>query len=346
MRHQTIILTGLFLLAGYLLYTVFAPFFIPLFWAAVFAIVLYPYYIWILGRTRLSRNLSSLIACATIGVFIVVPMVLLGSQIAKEVFGIYQWAQDYVMAVSTQAHGSPVFLPPYVAAFIRRYVDVSNSELNKMFASSIQEAASWMVGGMTGFIKSFAQMVFNAALAFFAMFYIFRDGWRLLAVGMRIVPLSAHDKERFLERIGRVIQATVAGGLFVGVIQGVLGGLAFWMAGLSAPILWGFAMFLLSFLPGIGTAMIWVPGSIYLFMIGDYFAGTALLLWGTFVVGLVDNFLRPMIISDAANLHPLLVFFSIIGAVDAFGLIGVIAGPLILSIAGAAVEIYEETHHT
>ncbi|MBI5885450.1 MAG: AI-2E family transporter [Deltaproteobacteria bacterium] len=346
MKHQTIILTGLLLVAGYLLYTVFAPFFIPLFWAAVFAIVLYPYYIWILGRTRLGRNLSAFIACVTIGVFIVVPMALLGSQIAKEVFGIYQWAQEYVKTVSAQAHQTPVFLPPYIAAFIRRYVDVSNAELNSIFTASIQEVASWLVGGMTGFVKSFAQMVFNAALAFFAMFYIFRDGWRLLAVGMRIVPLSAHDKERFLERISRVIQATVIGGLFVGAVQGLLGGLAFWAAGLGAPVLWGFAMFLLSFLPGIGTAMVWVPGSVYLFIIGDYLGGTALMLWGIFVVGLVDNFLRPLIISEAANLHPLLVFFSIIGAVDAFGLIGVIAGPLILSIAGAAVEIYEEAYHT
>jgi len=346
MKHQTIILTGLLLVAGYLLYTVFAPFFVPLFWAAVFAIVLYPYYIWILSRTRLSRNLAAFIACVTIGIFIIVPMILLGSQIAREVLGIYQWAQGYVKTVSTQAHQTPVFLPPYLAAFIRRYVDVSNADINNIFASSIQEVASWMVGGMTGFVKSFAQVVLNAALAFFAMFYIFRDGWRLLAVGMRLVPLSVHDKERFLEKIDRVIQATVTGGLFVGAVQGLLGGLAFWVAGLSAPILWGFAMFLLSFLPGIGTAMIWVPGSIYLFIGGDYFAGTALMLWGIFVVGLVDNFLRPMLISEAANLHPLLVFFSIIGAVDAFGLIGVIAGPLILSIAGAAVEIYEENFHT
>ena len=346
MKHQTLILAALILIGVYLLYEVFAPFFIPLCWAAVFAIVFYPYYIWILGRTGFSRSLAAFIACVTIGVFVVVPIVYLGSAIAQEVFGLYQWAEGYVIAVGPQAADKPpVFIPTFIADFIRHYSGLSNVQLNNLFAASLKEVSLWMLGGMTDFIKSFAQLIVNAVLAFFAMFYIFRDGWRMLAVAMRNVPLSAHDREKLVDRTGKVIQATVTGGLFVGCVQGLLGGLAFWVAGLNSPILWGFVMFLLSFLPWIGTALVWFPAGVYLVLTGNHFSGIGLMLWGFFVVGLIDNFLRPLLISEAVDLHPLLVFFSIIGAVNAFGIIGIIAGPLILSIAVAAMEIYQENNH-
>jgi len=101
-------------------------------------------------------------------------------------------------------------------------------------------------------------------------------------------------------------------------------------------------MFLFSFLPSFGTAIVWVPASIYLLIIGSYAKGIVLLLWGAFIIGLIDNFLRPIIVSGQTNLHPLLLFFSILGAVNAFGLIGIIAGPLILSISQAMIELYHE----
>lgn len=346
MKNQNIILAALVLLGGYLLYAVFASFFIPLCWAAVMAIVFYPYYIWLIAATGLSRSMAAFIACATIGVFVVVPMFFLGSAIATEVLGLYQWAEEHIRLVSSQAaNKSVVFLPSSIAGLIRRYAGLSDAQINNIFAATLKEASYWLVGGMTDLVKSFVQIVVNAVLAFFAMFYIFRDGWRFLATTMRLIPLSVHDREKLVDRTGKVIQATVIGGLFVGVVQGLLGGLAFWAVGLNAPILWGFVMFLLSFLPWIGTALVWFPAAVYLLLTGDHFSGFGLMIWGFFVVGLIDNFLRPLLISEAADLHPLLVFFSIIGAVNAFGIIGIIAGPLILSIAVAAIEIYQENNH-
>lgn len=338
-------LAALLLLGVYLLYEVFASFFIPLCWAAVLAIVFYPYYIWLIGRTGLSRSLSAFIACVTIGIFVVVPMVLLGSAIITEVLGIYHWAQEYINVISSQAiDKTPVMLAPSITSVIKRYIGLSSAQINNIFAASIKEASLWLLGGMTDMIKSFVQLVFNAAVTFIAMFYIFKDGWRLLASAMRTVPLSGHDREKLVERAGNVIQATVKGGLLVGAAQGLLGALAFWAVGFNSPILWGFVMFLLSFLPWIGTAMVWLPAAVYLLLTGDYFNGFGLMLWGFFVVGLIDNFLRPLLISEAVDLHPFLVFFSIIGAVNAFGIIGIIAGPLLLSIAAAAIEIYQENN--
>lgn len=345
MKPQAIITAVVIFIAGYLLYLVFEPFFIPILWAVVFAIIFYPYYAWVLKQTGGSRDVAALIACATIAVFLIIPLALIGSAIATEVYALYQWAEQYVSTVSTHAHNSPVFFPPYIAGFLKQYVGISSVELNNMLAATVKEAVLWTVSGMTGFVMSFTQGVLNAVLAFFAMFYVFRDGRMFLETGMGLVPLADHDKERLVRRMGAVINVTVSCGIIVGAAQGVLGGLAFWALGLDSPMLWGFAMFLLSFLPGIGTALVWGPASVYLLYTGAYFSGVALMLWGAFAVGLIDNLLRSLIVSGAVNLHPLLVFFSIFGAVHAFGLIGIIAGPLILSIAAAALEIYQENNH-
>lgn len=344
-KQQNVILVVLILLGSYLLFQVFASFIIPCSWAAVLTIAFYPYYIWILGRTGMNRSLAAVIACATIGLFVVVPMVFLGAAIAEEVSGLYQWAEGYVKVVSSQgAEKTVILLPAHITEFLRRNTGLSNIQLNDVVAALIKETSSWLVGGMTDIIKNFGQMVFNAILILIAMFYLFRDGWKLLAIGMRFVPLPSHDREKLVERTGNVIKATLIGGLFVGLVQGVMGGAAFWVVGLNAPILWGFVMFLLSFLPWLGTALVWMPAAIYLLLIGDYYSGVGLLLWGVLVVGLIDNLLRPMLISDAAELNSLLVFFSIIGAANAFGIIGLIAGPLILSIAAAGIEIYQENN--
>ncbi|MBI5562389.1 MAG: AI-2E family transporter [Deltaproteobacteria bacterium] len=345
MKPQAIITIILLVLAGYLLYLVLSPFFIPAFWAAVFAVVLYPYYTWLLAHTGGRKGVAALSACVTIAVFVIVPMAVIGAAIASEVYDLYQWADAYLNAVSTRAHGGPFFLPPYAARLLQQYVDISAAELHDVLANSVKEAAAWMVSGMTGFVRSFAGFVFDALIAFFTMFYIFRDGDRLLDIARRLIPLSDADKDKIIKRAGTVVHATVTGGLLVGVAQGVSGGAAFWALGIKAPTLWGFAMFVLSFLPGIGTALVWGPASVYLLATGSVFEGAALLIWGVFVIGLIDNLLRPLMVGNAANLHPLLIFLSIIGAVNVFGLIGIIAGPLVVSIAEAALEIYQENSH-
>lgn len=175
------------------------------------------------------------------------------------------------------------------------------------------------------------------------MYFLFKDGDTLLDVIKDIIPLSEAYKKRIIKKNRLVISATMNGGLMVGAVQGLLGGIAFWFLGLPAPILWGFVMLLTSFIPSVGSAIVWGPGVIYLIVVGSYAKAAMLFVWGTFIVGLADNLLRPVIVSGRTNLHPLLLFFSILGAVNVFGIIGIIAGPIILSIGLSMVEIYHET---
>ncbi|MBI5493364.1 MAG: AI-2E family transporter [Deltaproteobacteria bacterium] len=342
MKTENLITFALALLIGYLLYLVMAPFFIPIFWAVVLVILFYPYYRWLLGKVTGHKSLASLIACLTIALFLIIPMAIVGAALAGELLDIYQWAENYISEISARAHNSPMFVFPFLERYLGRYIDISGIDLHSIFASSIKDLASFAGQGLTGFIKSFAGFVFNLFLAFFTMYFLFKECDGVLGLVKDLLPLSESAKERVLDRNRDVISSTIYGGLLVGVVQGVLGGLAFWFLGLSAPILWASVMFLFSFLPSIGTATVWIPAAIYFFITGAYVKGVALVLWGTLVISLIDNLLRPIIVSGRTNLHPLLLFFSILGAVNVFGFIGIIAGPLILSIGQATIEIYHE----
>jgi predicted PurR-regulated permease PerM len=306
-------------------------------------IIFYPYYEWLVKKVNGSESLASLLACLTIAVFLIVPMAIIGGMMATELLHIYQWAESQITGISARAHNSPIFIFPTIEKYLGRYIDVSSLDLRDIFANSLKEIATFAADGLKGFIKGFAEFIFNLVLAFFGMYFLFKDGGKLLELTKDLLPLTQSEKDSIIERNRAVITAAINGGVIVGAAQGFLGGLAFWFLGLSAPILWGFMMFLLSFLPGIGTAMVWGPAVIYLYATGSLIKGTILLLWSAVIVGLIDNFLRPIIMSGKTNIHPLLLFFSILGAVNVFGLIGIIAGPLIVSIALTAIEMYRDT---
>ncbi|GMR04287.1 MAG: AI-2E family transporter [Thermodesulfobacteriota bacterium] len=326
-------------LIGYLTYLILAPFFVPIFWAVVFVIIFYPYYIWLLKVLK-GKNIASLVACITIALFFVVPMAIIAATMADEVLVLYQRADVYISNMSTHGHGTVASASSYIQGLLGRYVDISTADLQNIAVKAVKEASGYMVEGAKGAIKNFAQFFFNLFLAFFTMFFLFVESDRLVGVLKDIIPLAEEDKEQVLAKNRVVITATITGGVLVGAVQGALGGGAFWVLGISSPILWGFVMFVMSFLPGIGTSLVIVPAVIYLFIIGSAGKAVLLLIWGAVVIGLADNILRPLIVSGKTKQHPMLLFLSVIGAVHAFGLIGIIAGPVIISVAQGGLDIY------
>ncbi|MBI2413630.1 MAG: AI-2E family transporter [Deltaproteobacteria bacterium] len=341
MKSEYLITLILALVVGYLMYLVMAPFFVPIFWAVVLSILFYPYFIWLMKKVTASKSAASLIACLTIAVFILIPIILLGAALVHELLNLYDWSEVYLNELSAGGPPSPSRLMTHIESLIGRYVNVSGIDLHSILAGFANDAAAYAGEGVKGFIKNLTAFVFNIFLAFITMFFLFRDGDKLFAIIMEVIPLSDYDKGQIVERNKEVIRATINGGVFVGLVQGALGGIAFWFLSLPGPILWGFVMFLFSFLPSVGSAIVWGPAVIYLLVTGSSVKGIILALWGIFVIGLADNILRPFIVSGKTKLHPMLLFFSILGAVNVFGFIGIVAGPLILSIGQAMIEIYQ-----
>lgn len=335
-KHLIELLLALFI--GYLLYRIMLPFFIPVFWAAIFVILFYPYHSWLLRRVK-NKTIASLIACATIALFLIVPMALIGTALANEMFNVYEWAEDYLTKLSTHAQ-SPALITPYIQKYIGRYVDISAIDIQNHIVNALQQGSLYLAQGIKGAIQNLAELVFNIFLAFFTMYFLFKDSDKIMDIVKDVIPLTESDKDKVIAKNRVVITATFNGGVLVGAVQGFLGGAAFWFLALPSPILWGFVMFILSFLPVVGTSLVIVPAAIYLVIIGSYVKAVIILLWGVLIVGLADNVLRPVIVSGKTHQHPLLLFFSILGAVNAFGLVGIIAGPIILSIAQAILDIY------
>ncbi|MFQ5427995.1 MAG: AI-2E family transporter [Thermodesulfobacteriota bacterium] len=339
MKKETLVSILFAALIGYLSYRVLAPFFIPIFWAAVFVILFYPFYAWLLRRVKIKAAASAL-ACFIIALFFLVPMSILAAMLTSEVLALYSHAQHYAADLAAGRVELNFFFFDYLQRLIERYVDVSSMDLRSLVATTVQQAGGYVVPGLRGAVGNFAQLFFNIVLAFFTMFFLFIESDKLVGLLKDLMPLDAAHKEEVITKNRVIITATLTGGVLVGAVQGALGGLAFWFLGISSPFLWGFVMFITSFLPGIGTLVVVIPAILYLLIKGAFIKALLLLLWGALVIGLVDNLLRPIIISGKTNQHPLMLFFSVLGAVQAFGFIGIIAGPIILSLAMGALEIF------
>lgn len=341
MKWEYLLTLVLSVIIGYLMYLVMVPFLIPIFWATIFVILFYPYYKWLTRRLGGRKSLASVTACTSIALFLIVPMTLLGSALAAELLNLYSWAENYIRGLSTRAD-TPGFLFSLADRYLGGYIDIRSMDIRGMAATVIREAAGFAGQGISGFFKGFASLLINLFLAFFSMYFLFKDGDRLFKVVKDLVPVSPEHKEEIIRKNRAVIYATIYGGVLVGVVQAILGGIALWYLGIPAALVLTFIMFLTTFIPNIGASLVWAPVAVYLAVNGDYVGAIGLSVWGIFVIGLVDNFMRPYLVSGRTNLHPLLLFFSILGAMNAFGLIGIIAGPLILSIGQAMVEFYHE----
>ena len=157
-----------------------------------------------------------------------------------------------------------------------------------------------------------------------------------------ILPLHAEQIDKLFTGIYNTIMATVYGGLVVAAVQGALVGLALWVFGVPSPVLWGAVAAMFSLVPLVGSATVWLPAAIYLFINGHWVQALILIAWGGGVVGTIDNLLRPMLMSGRVRMHTLLIFFSVFGGVQVFGFIGLFAGPVILAITMTVLSLLRE----
>jgi predicted PurR-regulated permease PerM len=327
----------------WLCYLIARPFVKPVFFALVLAIVFQPLH------DKMRRLIHSASAAALFSTLcalltIVIPAFLLSAALRSELAVIYQslgagGAQDG--GLITRA----LQLLEQAQTWLGKYVDLSQVDLRAELSDRVQQLSSFLLSQLAGFAGDVTSFVVAAGIAFFTLFYLFRDGrafWRRLSA---LIPLSSAQLEKLGAGVSGTIASSMYGGLAVAIAQGALLGLAFWALGLPSPVLWGMVTALFSFMPLVGTAMVWLPAGIILIVIGHPVKGLILLAWGAGVVSMVDNIIRPLVISQHMRFHPLWVFFSLLGGVEAFGVIGLLIGPAVLSLATSLFGVVrEETH--
>jgi predicted PurR-regulated permease PerM len=182
-------------------------------------------------------------------------------------------------------------------------------------------------------------LALQAGVCLFTLFYLFRDVDRVVAAARRLVPLASGPTELLAVRSKEVIFAAVLGHVFVAAVQGFLGGLAFWALGVPAPVSWGAVMACLAMIPLIGPAFVYIPAAAILIATDQALRGVILLIFGFLVISTVDNVIRAVLVSDRAKVHPLVVFFGVLGGVFAFGAVGILVGPVLIVVAGALMEM-------
>jgi predicted PurR-regulated permease PerM len=344
-REHIFLIFTLFLtfLSIYLLYRILSPFLTSIIWAILLAMVFYPLFQRLQRLLKNRKFLSALIMTLLVLVIIVLPFTLLMLSLAGEVVDVYYRVEEMIKTGQLQAYLESVKEIPmleWIFARLGQHIDLSQTDPLPLLLKNLKQISTFIFNQTTTLLKGFSTFIAGFFFTLLSLYYLFKDGSLFFKGLKEMVPLPSKERDLLIQRFKDMIYATIYGGILIAIIQGFLGGLFFWALGLSSPIFWGTAMALLSFIPIGGTALIWAPAAIILLIGGAVLKGLLLLGLGVLVISMVDNFLRPFFISAKTNIHPLLLFFAVLGGIQAFGLIGLVAGPLIATLFLTLIEIY------
>lgn len=329
-RFRTLLFYGVVLLLGYLVLLVSRPFLAPLAWSAVLAMTLAPLHTRILGH--LPGNRAALITTLMAGLIIVAPLAILVLMLSAELPRVMAYAQQL------PAQATPENLER-IYDELRRYVPVTLPD----DSAQVVEQAVRLVGGFVAprvgtAVASVLEVVGSLFVTLFALFFLLRDSDRITDLIRRLLPFPPHERELLMQEAHDLVIASVGAGLTVSAAQGLVGGLAFWILGLGAPAVWGVLVAVCSLLPVVGAALVWAPVALWLGLSGQTAQALALTVVGTLIISMVDNVLRPILLSGRASVNGLVVFIGLLGGTAAFGLVGLVFGPIVLVLAGTLFD--------
>ena len=281
-----------------------------------------------------NRSLCALILILLILIVIILPTIYISFKLVREIRS--------NLSMMSDSPDRYVYLEK-IEYLLQRFTGES-TDLHVYKQRLIGQVRSFLVRAAPDFLGSLTELVLGLFIMFFVMFYLFQGRRRSFDRFRELIPLAPNLKDKLIEEIKSVTWAVVYGQVMTALVQGTLGGVGFFIFGVPNPILWGFTMIILSFLPVVGTSIIWVPAGILLILSGETFRGIGLLLWGGILVMNVDNFLKPRLISGRSNIHPVTVLLGVLGGLKLFGFIGLVAGPLILALMIALIRFYEEEY--
>ncbi len=311
--------------------------------AAIFTGVSYPVYQWLLGRLRGRKALAAIATLVLLLALVVAPLLAVLGAAANEALRVtegigprLQQLVDQPGEFDSRLRALPGYdrIEPYRAQILTKAGELVGSTSAFLFAA------------LSATTRATAVFIFQFFVMLYTMFFFLTGGPGLLRTVLAYLPLTEADKQRMLEKFVSVTRATLKGTILIGAAQGVLGGLAFWAVGLDGAIFWGTVMTVLSIIPGIGSALIWVPGAIVLMITGEVWRGIALGVFCGLVVGSVDNVLRPLLVGRDIQMHELLIFFSTLGGLLLFGVMGFILGPILAALFVTAWEMFGTVFHS
>ena len=315
----------------YLCYLLTAPFVPALAWALAIAVVAHPLHEW-LRRHLKHPSIGAALSVVIVTVVIVTPATFVVHRVSTEALATADKARNMVQ----EGRWRELAERNRALAGVAEWAERESRE-----GGQIQKAAEGMLGSAKSVLSGTFYFFTGLLITLFLLFYFFRDKDRILGALQRALPLSPRESEQVFTKVRDTIYAIVNGSLVVALLQGLLGGIMFWVLGLPSPLLWGTIMALLAVLPVLGAAMVWVPAAIYLGVVeGSWDKALILTAWGAIVVSLIDNLLYPVFVKGRLRMHTVPVFISVIGGLTVFGAAGVVLGPVLLALAVGLADIW------
>jgi predicted PurR-regulated permease PerM len=316
--------------AVYLCYRLARPFLPALAWALALAVVAHPLHDWLARRTRW-ENLAAGVAVLLIAAVIVAPTIFITQRLGRET------ARGVVFLQSAE-------VTEHWRATLERYPQLASAlswfGAGGDLSGALEQLMTGLSSGVSSVVTGSVSAIADLLITLFTLFFFLRDRRPALRVLRSLVPLSEAETDEVFKRVVETIYAIVYGTLVVALVQGLLGGLMFWVLGVPGALLWGAVMALLAIVPVLGAFIVWVPAALFLALQGSWGKALILTAWGAGVVSLIDNLLYPLLVGQRLRLHTLPVFIAIVGGILLFGSAGLILGPVTLAVTVALIDVW------
>lgn len=321
------------LLAGVLVLVFFMllPYLKALAIAATATVILYPWYEKLLLKTGGKRALSAMAMVLFTILLLLLPLSLIGVQIASEATTLY-----------ADLRGNSALLPSEVVRALEEALRKVAPDFSPDLSKYAGQALNWIAGNLQSFFAGTIQTVLLIFLGIFASYYMFKDGHLFVETLIELSPLTEKEDRNILSRLRAAVNSVIRGSLIIATLQGVVAGIGLAIFGIPSAVLLGSIAGIAALIPTLGTTVVLGPVIVYLLFAHDYFAAVGLTVWAILAVGLIDNLLHPILVGRGMKMHPAFIFFSVIGGIGLFGLSGFILGPLLVSLLFGLLEIFRE----
>jgi predicted PurR-regulated permease PerM len=315
-------------------------FLLPVFWAAVLATLFLPLQRRWLTAIHGKPSVAALLTLLSIIVIVIVPLVAVGIAVARESVSLYERVASGEIDVQAPVRLAERALP-VVTEFLQRFhVDVAR--IQQGLSNTAVAVSQFIASRALSFGQNALRFTAQLFLMLYILYFFIRDGASIIDDVVRALPLGDARERLLFGKFTEVSRATLKGTLVVGAAQGALGGVFFWLLGITAPVFWGVLMMVLSLLPAVGTALVWLPAAIILMLTGHVVKGIILIGAGVFVIGLIDNVLRPVLVGRDTRMPDYLILLSTLGGLTLFGLSGFVIGPIIASFFLAVWQMFAD----
>jgi predicted PurR-regulated permease PerM len=336
----TIVFFGVFLFLLYQMASLLTPFSGALLWAGVIALALHPLHRRVLKLMKGKEGPAAMVMTLLALLIVIGPTISLLAMLVSQSMDLYQWAAEGIRTGAAQQLWDRA--ASIISTKLLELPLLAGLDVRSMLVKALSQVSSGLASQVGTVLRDALLLFVDIFIMLIALYFFFRNGERYYRAGIELIPFSVQQKESIAQKLYDTFTAVINGVFLIALIQGIMTGIGFALFQVPFPVFWGFCAAVLALLPVGGAALVWLPGAIFLLLTRSTLSGVLLAVWGTFLVSLPDNFIKPLIIGKKAKLPTFFLFLGILGGLQVYGFLGILFGPLVVTLVTAFIQIYRE----